>query len=84
MPKGKGTCPLAQSFWKDQVTTVCHVHPSLQLSAKEARGLLQQKRGEHDTPQRSKQLVTNGSEAGLVERARRHKKLVCGNGRRQS
>lgn len=50
MPKGKGTCPLAQSFWKDQVTTVCHVHPSLQLSAKEARGLLQQKRGEHDTP----------------------------------
>lgn len=34
MPKGKGTCPLAQSFWKDQVTTVCHVHPAFSSQLK--------------------------------------------------
>lgn len=72
MLKGKRTC-----FWKDQATTVM-LTPGLQLSAEEARGLLRHKRGKHDALERLKQLVTNGSEAGLVERViHQKKKKTC-------
>lgn len=67
---------MAQCFWKDQATAVMFT-PGLQLSAEEARGLLQQKRGKLDTQERSKQLVTNGSEAELVERAVQKKNVLC-------